>query len=210
MHGPDPDDPHPMRGFPQICYIRNTVDNPQIQVGEYSYYDDPEDSEGFERNVLYLFPFIGDRLIIGRYCAIARGATFVMNGANHRMSGFSTYPFNIFGNGWERTTPLPEELPYKGDTVIGNDVWIGYQAMLMPGVKVGDGAIVAARSVVSADVPAYAIVGGNPARVLRMRYPPDQVERLLRIAWWEWDAAKVSRNLELIVGGDLDALEAAQ
>ncbi|SFK81886.1 CatB-related O-acetyltransferase [Lysobacter sp. cf310] len=209
MHGPDPSDPHPMRGFPQICYIRNTVDNPQIQVGEYSYYDDPEDSEGFARNVLYLFPFIGDRLIIGRYCAIARGATFVMNGANHRMSGFSTYPFNIFGNGWERSTPLPEELPYKGDTVVGNDVWIGYQAMLMPGVRVGDGAIVAARSVVSADVPPYAIVGGNPARVLRMRYEPAQIERLLRIAWWDWDAAKVSRNLELIVGADLDALEAA-
>ncbi|KRD74905.1 Vat family streptogramin A O-acetyltransferase [Lysobacter sp. Root983] len=210
MHGPDPNDPHPMRGFPQICYIRNTVDNPQIQVGEYSYYDDPEDSEGFARNVLYLFPFIGDRLIIGRYCAIARGATFVMNGANHRMSGFSTYPFNIFGNGWERSTPLPEELPYKGDTVVGNDVWIGYQAMLMPGVRVGDGAIIAARSVVSADVPPYAIVGGNPARVLRMRYEPAQIERLLRIAWWDWDADQVSRNLELIVGADLDALEAAQ
>ncbi|KRA19934.1 Vat family streptogramin A O-acetyltransferase [Lysobacter sp. Root604] len=210
MHGPDPNDPHPMRGFPQICYIRNTVDNPQIQVGEYSYYDDPEDSEGFARNVLYLFPFIGDRLIIGRYCAIARGATFVMNGANHRMSGFSTYPFNIFGNGWERSTPLPDELPYKGDTVVGNDVWIGYQAMLMPGVRVGDGAIIAARSVVSADVPAYAIVGGNPARVLRMRYEPAQIERLLRIAWWDWDADQVSRNLELIVGADLDALEAAQ
>lgn len=209
MHGPDPSDPHPMRGFPQICYIRNTVDNPQIQVGEYSYYDDPEDSEGFARNVLYLFPFIGDRLIIGRYCAIARGATFVMNGANHRMSGFSTYPFNIFGNGWERSTPLPQELPYKGDTVVGNDVWIGYEAMLMPGVRVGDGAIVAARSVVSADVPAYAIVAGNPARVVRMRYDETQVQRLLRIAWWDWDADKVSRNLELIVGGDLDALEAA-
>ena len=209
MHGPDPSDPHPMRGFPQICYIRNTVDNPQIQVGEYSYYDDPEDSEGFARNVLYLFPFIGDRLIIGRYCAIARGATFVMNGANHRMSGFSTYPFNIFGNGWERSTPLPQELPYKGDTVVGNDVWIGYEAMLMPGVRVGDGAIVAARSVVSADVPAYAIVAGNPARVVRMRYDETQVQRLLRIAWWDWDADKVSRNLELIVGADLDALEAA-
>lgn len=209
MHGPDPSDPHPMRGFPQICYIRNTVDNPQIQVGEYSYYDDPEDSEGFARNVLYLFPFIGDRLIIGRYCAIARGATFVTNGANHRMSGFSTYPFNIFGNGWERSTPLPQELPYKGDTVVGNDVWIGYEAMLMPGVRVGDGAIVAARSVVSADVPAYAIVAGNPARVVRMRYDETQVQRLLRIAWWDWDADKVSRNLELIVGGDLDALEAA-
>lgn len=210
MHGPDPNDPHPMRGFPQICYIRNTIDNPQIQVGEYSYYDDPEDSEGFARNVLYLFPFIGDRLIIGRYCAIARGATFVMNGANHRMSGFSTYPFNIFGNGWERSTPLPQELPYKGDTVVGNDVWIGYEAMLMPGVRVGDGAIIAARSVVSADVPGYAIVGGNPARVLRMRYDDAQIERLLRIAWWDWDADKVSRHLELIVGADLDALEAAQ
>ncbi len=210
MHGPDPNDPHPMRGFPQICYIRNTIDNPQIQIGEYSYYDDPEDSEGFARNVLYLFPFIGDRLIIGRYCAIARGATFVMNGANHRMSGFSTYPFNIFGNGWERSTPLPQELPYKGDTVVGNDVWIGYEAMLMPGVRVGDGAIIAARSVVSADVPAYAIVGGNPARVLRMRYDDAQIERLLRIAWWDWDADKVSRHLELIVGADLDALEAAQ
>lgn len=209
MHGPDPNDPHPMRGFPQICYIRNTVDNPQIQVGEYSYYDDPEDSEGFARNVLYLFPFIGDRLIIGRYCAIARGATFVMNGANHRMSGFSTYPFNIFGNGWERSTPLPQELPYKGDTVVGNDVWIGYEAMLMPGVRVGDGAIVAARSVVSSDVPAYAIVAGNPARVVRMRYDETQVQRLLRIAWWDWDADKVSGNLELIVGADLDALEAA-
>lgn len=209
MHGPDPSDPHPMRGFPQICYIRNIIDNPQIQVGEYSYYDDPEDSEGFARNVLYLFPFIGDRLIIGRYCAIARGATFVMNGANHRMSGFSTYPFNIFGNGWERSTPLPQELPYKGDTVVGNDVWIGYEAMLMPGVRVGDGAIVAARSVVSADVPAYAIVAGNPARVVRMRYDETQVQRLLRIAWWDWDADKVSRNLELIVGADLDALEAA-
>jgi virginiamycin A acetyltransferase len=209
MHGPDPSDPHPMRGFPQICYIRNTVDNPQIQVGEYSYYDDPEDSEGFARNVLYLFPFIGDRLIIGRYCAIARGATFVMNGANHRMSGFSTYPFNIFGNGWERSTPLPQELPYKGDTVVGNDVWIGYEAMLMPGVRVGDGAIVAARSVVGSDVPAYAIVAGNPARVVRMRYDEAQVQRLQRIAWWNWDADKVSRNLELIVGADLDALEAA-
>lgn len=209
MHGPDPSDPHPMRGFPQICYIRNTVDNPQIQVGEYSYYDDPEDSEGFARNVLYLFPFIGDRLIIGRYCAIARGATFVMNGANHRMSGFSTYPFNIFGNGWERSTPLPQELPYKGDTVVGNDVWIGYEAMLMPGVRVGDGAIVAARSVVGSNVPAYAIVAGNPARVVRMRYDEAQVQRLQRIAWWNWDADKVSRNLELIVGADLDALEAA-
>lgn len=209
MAGPDPRDPHPMRGFAQICYIRNTVANPQIEVGEYTYYDDPEDSEGFERNVLYLFPFVGDRLVIGRYCAIARGVKFVMNGANHKLSGFSTYPFNIFSPDWARVTPLPEELPFKGDTVVEHDVWLGYEALVMPGVRIGSGAIVAARAVVTADVPPYAVVGGNPARVLKMRYDEDRVARLLRIAWWHWDADKVTRNLEHIVGTDLDALEQA-
>jgi virginiamycin A acetyltransferase len=207
--GPDPNDPHPMRGFPQICYIRNTVRNPQIQIGEYTYYDDPENSEDFERNVLYLFPFVGDRLVIGRYCAIARGVKFIMNGANHRMHGFSTYPFNIFSDDWARVTPLPEELPFKGDTVVGHDVWIGYEALVMPGVTIGHGAIVAARSVVTGDVPPYAIVGGNPARVLKSRYDEATVARLLRIAWWDWDAARVTRHLEQIVGTDLEALEAA-
>lgn len=209
MHGPDPADPHPLRGFPQVCYIRNTIDNPQIEVGEYTYYDDPGNSRDFERNVLYLFPFIGDRLVIGRYCAIARGVKFIMNGANHRMSGFSTYPFNIFSDDWARVTPLPEELPYKGDTVVGHDVWLGFEALVMPGVTIGHGAIVASRSVVVADVPPYAIVGGNPARVLRMRFDPDTIARLLALAWWDWDAARVTRHLELIVGADIAALEAA-
>jgi virginiamycin A acetyltransferase len=209
MSGPDPLNPHPMPGFPQIAYLRNIVHNPQIEIGEYTYYDDPVDTGNFERNVLYLFPFVGDRLVIGRYGAIARGVTFVMNGANHKLSGFSTYPFNIFGGEWARVTPLPEELPLKGDTVVGHDVWLGYEALVMPGVSIGSGAIVAARSVVTADVPPYAIVGGNPARVLRMRYDDATIERLLRIAWWDWDAAKVTRHLERIVGTDLDALEAA-
>ena len=207
--GPDPADPHPMKGFPQVCYIRNTVRNPQIVVGDYTYYDDPEDSEGFERNVLYLFPFIGDRLVIGRYCQIARGVRFIMNGANHAMGGFSTYPFHIFGGGWERAAPAPEALPFKGDTVVGNDVWLGYEATVMPGVRIGDGAIVASRSVVTGDVAPYTVVGGNPAKPLRRRFPDEVVEALLEIRWWEWDAVRVTRHLEAIVSADLDALRAA-
>ena len=164
MYGANPKDKHPMKGFPQICFIQNTVSNPNILIGDYTYYDDPEDSENFERNVLYHFPFVGDRLIIGKFCALARGVKFIMNGANHKMDGFSTYPFQIFGNGWETTEPQPDELPYKGDTVIGNDVWIGYEAVIMPGVRVGDGAIIAAKSVAASNVLPYTIVGGNPGR----------------------------------------------
>lgn len=208
MNGPDPTDPHPMDGFPQVCFIRNTVKNPAIIVGEYTYYDDPEDSEGFERNVLYHYPFLGDRLVIGKFCAIARGATFVMNGANHRMSGISTYPFQIFGKGWESVMPEAGDLPFKGDTVIGNDVWIGYQALVMPGVRIGNGAIVSARAVVASDVPAYTIVGGNPARPIRQRFAPDTVARLEALAWWDWPVDAITRHLGLIVAADVDALAA--
>lgn len=210
MPHPAATNPHPMAGFPQICFIANTVKNPQIEIGAYTYYDDPEDSEDFERNVLYLFPFVGDRLIIGRFCAIARGVRFIMNGANHKMSGFSTYPFNIFGGGWERVTPEMSEYPNRGDTVVGNDVWLGYQALVMPGVHIGDGAIVASRSVVTSDVPPYTIVGGNPARSLKRRFPDDVVAGLLEIRWWDWDVEKITRNLEAIVGADLERLGAAQ
>lgn len=209
MYGPDPANAHPMPGFPQVCYIRNTVQNPNIIIGDYTYYDDPEDAENFERNVLYHFPFIGDRLVIGRFCALARGVKFIMNGANHALDGFSTYPFYIFGGGWEAATPAPEGFPYKGDTVIGNDVWIGYDSLIMPGVKIGNGAIVAARSVVTAEVPAYAIVGGNPARVLRQRFSPEVVAALEQIAWWDWPVARISAHLPAIMGADLDALRAA-
>ncbi|MGL5154748.1 MAG: CatB-related O-acetyltransferase, partial [Aeromonas veronii] len=154
-------------------------------------------------------PFIGDKLIIGKFCAIARGVKFIMNGANHQTSGFSTYPFFIFGNGWEHAAPAPGSLPYKGDTVIGNDVWIGYDALIMPGVKVGNGAIIAARSVVTGDVPAYALVGGNPAKVIRYRFDDDTIARLNAIAWWDWPVEQISRNLPLISGGEIAALEAA-
>jgi len=206
MFGPDPKNKHPMAGFPQVCFIKNTVDNPKIIIGDYTYYDDPEDSENFERNVLYHFPFIGDKLIIGKFCALARGVKFIMNGANHKISGISTYPFYIFGQGWENVMPATEELPYKGDTEIGNDVWIGYEALFMPGVKIGHGAIISSRSVVTGDVPAYAIVGGNPAKVIRYRFDAETIAKLEDIAWWNWPVEKISRNLSLIVSGDIDAL----
>lgn len=206
MHGADPKDKHPMKGFPQVCFIQNTVSNPNIIIGDYTYYDDPEDSEDFERNVLYHFPFIGDRLIIGKFCALARDVKFIMNGANHKLDGFSTYPFGIFGNGWEKVTPEIEELPYKGDTMIGNDVWIGYEAVMMPGVQVGDGAIIAAKSVVVSDVLPYMIVGGNPAKRIRQRFEDDTIQALLEVAWWNWDIEKITRNLEKIVAADIEAL----
>lgn len=208
MDYPDPNVVHPMAGFPQVCFIKNTVTHPNISVGDYTYYDDPVDSEDFERNVLYHFPFVGDKLIIGKFCALSRGIRFIMNGANHKMSGFSTYPFEIFGKDWQRVTPQGHEYLYKGDTVIGNDVWMGYEAVIMPGIQIGDGAIVAAQSVVTKDVPPYTIVGGNPARVIRQRFPDEVVQALLDIAWWNWDVEKITANLEQIVDADLAALQA--
>ncbi|MGQ4878535.1 Vat family streptogramin A O-acetyltransferase [Billgrantia sp. LNSP4103-1] len=203
VHGPDPTTQHPIAGFPQVCFIKNVVKNPNIVIGDYTYYDDPEDSENFERNVLYHYPFIGDKLIIGKFCAIARGVKFIMNGANHKLSGISTYPFQIFGNGWEKVMPEMHELPYKGDTVVGHDVWIGYDALIMPGVQIGNGAIVSSRSVVVNDVAPYTVVGGNPARPIKQRFSSEVVETLQSIAWWDWPVDKITRNLSLIVANDV-------
>lgn len=207
MQGPSPDNKHPMEGFPQVCFIKNTIDNPNIIVGDYTYYDDPVDSENFERNVLYHFPFIGDKLIIGKFCAIARDVKFIMNGANHKMSGITTYPFQIFGNGWEKVMPEMQELPYKGDTVIGNDVWIGYDSLIMPGINIGNGAIISARSVVVNDVAPYTIVGGNPAKPIRPRFKPEVVDWLNSVAWWNWPIDKITRNLHVLVSDDFDELK---
>lgn len=190
-----------------MCFIKNTVQNPNIVIGDYTYYDDPDDSENFERNVLYHFPFIGDKLVIGKFCAIARGVKFIMNGANHKLSGVSTYPFQIFGNGWEKVMPTPGDLPIKGDTVVGNDVWIGYEALIMPGVKIGNGAIISSRSVVVSDVPSYTIVGGNPAKPIKQRFSPEAVATLNKIAWWDWPIEKITEHLEQIVSGDIGTLQ---
>jgi virginiamycin A acetyltransferase len=210
MNGPSPREIHPMKGFPQVCFIKNTVSNPQIIIGDYTYYDDPAGSENFERNVLYLYPFMGDKLIIGKFCAIARDVKFIMNGANHKLNCISTYPFSIFGNGWERVTPGIEDLPFKGDTVVGNDVWIGYDSLIMPGVKIGHGAIIAARSVVVSDVAPYTIVGGNPAKTIKTRFSEETINMLLEIKWWDWDIEKITRNLEIITSANALALKKAK
>lgn len=202
---PDPMTRRPIPGWKGTAFLKAIVDDPRVEVGEYSYYDDSRGPEHFlARCVRYHFPFIGDRLIIGRFVAIAQGAQFIMNGGNHPMNGLSTYPFEMFG-----VVPSPQEGPHKGDTRIGNDVWIGREAVIMPGVTVGDGAIVGTRAVVSRDVPPYAIAVGNPARVVKKRFDDETIARLLAIRWWDWSADTISRNIDLIRGADLAALEAA-
>ncbi|KZN48427.1 Vat family streptogramin A O-acetyltransferase [Pseudoalteromonas luteoviolacea] len=210
MTGPNPNNKHPLAGFPQVGFLKNFITSDNINVGDFTYYDDPEGPENFEKNVLYHFDFIGDKLNIGKYCAIATGVKFIMNGANHKMSGFSTYPFQIFGHGWEKVMPKDGELPFKGDTEIGNDVWIGYESTIMPGVKIGNGAIIASKSVVTQDVPPYSIVGGNPAKVIKMRFEQDVIDMLQDIAWWNWPVEKVTEHLDAIVGYDLETLKRAK
>lgn len=203
MYGPNPNAVHPNENIPSVCYIKNTITRPNIIVGEYTYYDDPADSEHFERHVTHHYDFLGDKLIIGKFCAIAKGIEFVMNGANHRMNSVSTYPFNIMGGGWEKCTPKLDELPLKGDTVVGNDVWIGQNVTVMPGVRIGDGAIIGANSTVAKDIPPYAVAVGNPCRVVKMRFDEETVEYLLKLKWWDWDAEKIFENLEALTSADI-------
>jgi len=207
--GPDPATVHPMTEQPRVMFLKNVVTRPNLVVGDYTYYDDPRGPAAFEENVLYHYAFVGDRLVIGRFCAIATGVKFIMNGANHKLDGVSTFPFPIMGGGWEEALPLLMNQPHRGDTIVGNDVWLGYDALVLPGVKIGDGAIVATRAVVTKDVPPYAVVAGNPARAVRMRFADDVIARLLRLAWWNWSAEKITRNVRLIMSADVEALERA-
>jgi len=206
---PDPRTLHPIPGWKGTAFLKAVVDHPLIEVGDYSYYDDSRGPEHFVgRCVRYHFDFIGDRLIIGKFVAIAQAAQFIMNGANHPMGGFSTYPFQMFGfEGAPEMTP--DRLGLRGDTVIGNDVWIGREAVIMPGVTIGDGAIIGTRAQVSRDVPAYAVVVGNPGQIVKMRFPAETIAELLAIRWWDWDAETISRNLGAIAGANIDALRAA-
>lgn len=203
MLGPDPNAIHPNPNIPSVCYIKNTITRPTIIVGDYTYYDDPVDSEHFENHVTHHYDFNGDRLIIGKFCAIAKGVEFIMNGANHPMNGVTTYPFYIMGGGWEKSTPRMDDLPLKGDTVVGSDVWIGQNVTILPGVHIGDGAIIGADSVVAKDIPAYSVAVGNPCRVVKKRFDDELTEYLLNLKWWDWPAEKIFRNLEALTGGDL-------
>ncbi|MCK0169347.1 CatB-related O-acetyltransferase [Jannaschia sp. S6380] len=183
-----------------------------VTVGAYSYYDDRDGARDFfDRNVMHHYDFTGDHLTIGPFCALAHGVRIFMNGGTHAMDGFSTFPFNIFGHGWEKGfDPESWNTGHKGDTVIGADVWIGDHAVLMPGVTIGAGAIIAAHAVVTGDVPAYAVAAGNPARIIRIRFDAETVARLLEIAWWDWDSERITRNLDAIRGADLSRLESAR
>ena len=205
--GPNPDDIFPNKKIPSICFIKNVIKNPNIIVGEYTYYDDKDGAERFEEHVTHHYDFIGDKLIIGKFCAIAKGIEFIMNGANHRMNSISTYPFNIMGNGWEEFSPAFNELPYKGDTVIGNDVWIGQNVTILPGVHVGDGAIIGANSVVASDIPPYTVAVGNPCRVIKKRFDDDLIEYLLKIKWWDWPSDKIFKNMKALCSGDLTLIK---
>lgn len=205
--GPNPNSIYPNENIKQICYIKNVIKNPNIQVGDYTYYDDVNGSEEFEKNVKHHYDFLGDKLIIGKFCAIAKGIEFIMNGANHRMGSVTTYPFNIMGNGWEKATPTLDDLPFKGDTIVGNDVWIGQDVTVMPGIHIGDGAIIAAKSVVTKDVPPYHIVGGNPAKIIRKRFDESLIQYLLDLKWWDWSAEKIFNNLEIICSSDVEKIK---
>lgn len=211
MHGPSPDTLYPLAGYPRTFFLKNFITRPNIEIGDYTYYDQLDGGERFEENnVLYHMEFLGDKLVIGKFCAIASGVRFIMNGANHAMDGFSTYPFNIFGNGWEEGfDPESWTNASRGDTTIGNDVWIGMDATIMPGVTIGDGAIIATGSTVTSDTAPYSIVGGNPARTIKQRFDDATIAALLEIRWWDWSPTKITENLGAIRGADLDVLAKA-
>lgn len=206
MPAPDKNLKHPLKHYNRLCFLKNIIDNPNIIIGDYTYYDDFEDVNNFKRNVKYHFDFVGDKLIIGKFCMIASDVCFIMNGANHLSLSISSYPFAIFGDDWAGAMD-GKSYPSKGNTVIGNDVWIGYKATIMPGISIGDGCIIAAHAVVTRDVPPYTIVGGNPAEVIKKRFSPAEIERLLSLQWWDWDIDTISANVHLLTGEDIDALD---
>ncbi|MCJ8056629.1 CatB-related O-acetyltransferase [Shinella curvata] len=193
------------RVYTDTVYLKNVIDHPRIEVGDFSYFTH---SGAPQETAQILAPYLGhgcrERLVIGKFVQIARGSYFITSSANHPMTGFTTYPFRVF---------KPETFGYKDlpvrDTVVGHDVWIGHNAAIMPGVRIGAGAIVAAASVVARDVPPYAVVGGNPAAVIRMRFPADVINDLLDIAWWDWSIEKIEANLTSLSNGDLAALKIA-
>jgi len=209
---PDPDTRFPIEGDRQTGFLKNFITQPFIEVGDYTYYNDPDGPARFESKcVLQHFDLLADRLVIGRFCALAAGVRFFMSGANHPTDVFSGYPFDEFGGAW-RDGFDPDDLLRlaRGDLVIGNDVWLGNGATVMPGIRIGDGAVVAAGAVVTRDVPAYAVVAGNPARLVRFRFYETTIDTLKQIAWWDWSADKITRNLGIIRSADLAALEAAR
>tara|TARA_B100001079_G_scaffold249220_1_gene239796 strand:- start:40 stop:663 length:624 start_codon:yes stop_codon:yes gene_type:complete len=205
MIGPDKNIKFPLENYDRLCFLKNVVKNPNIIVGDYTYYDDFENIENFEKNVKYHFNFVDDKLIIGKFCMIASDVKFIMNGANHLTDSLSTYPFAIFGKGWENAMD-GKNYPKKGNINIGNDVWIGYNATIMAGVTIGDGAIIATNSTITKDVEPYTIVGGNPAKEIKKRFSKEVITTLLELQWWNWDINKITRNIQHLTGSEIDKI----
>ena len=200
---PDPNTVHPIAGYEREIYVKPTLQNPNILVGDFTYIADSD----FESHVTHHYPWNGDRLIIGKFCQIAAGVEFVMNGANHQMNAVSTFPFYTL-EGWNMEAPAMVDLPLKGDTVIGCDVWIGQNAVILPGVHIGDGAIIGANSVVGSDVAPYSIVAGNPARELRKRFDDELIDLMLRFRWWDKPIAEIDTLIPLLTCSDLEKVKA--
>ena len=211
---PDKDAAFPNPRIPSLCYIKNVVKNPRIIVGDYTYYDDIDGADKFENHVTHFYEFIGDRLIIGNFCAIARGVTFIMNGANHRMDCATTYPFYIMGGDWGGAiAPIMNELPLKGDTVIGNDVWIGQNVSavpnvtVMPGVHIGNGAIIGTNATVASHIPPYCIAVGNPAKVIRKRFDEETIDLLEQLCWWDRPIEEIDTLMRILTTSDREAMK---
>ena len=208
---PDPNVIFPNQ-YGTTCFLKNVVKAPNISIGDYTYYDCPEgDPTRFEQdNILFNYPEFGDRLIIGKFCALAQGTTFIMGPANHRIGSATTYPFNVFGGAWTEATPdHMSQLPRKGDTVLGNDVWLGRECVVMPGVKIGDGAIVAAYSVVTRDIAPYTVAGGNPARFIKNRFDDELTGLLMRLKWWDLPPEELVAWLPVLCDENLEHLRSA-
>lgn len=199
---PNPNIIFPIPNIKTLTYIRPTITNPNIIIGDFTYFADTD----FEKHVTHHYDFIGDKLIIGKFCQIAAGVEFVMNGANHQMSGVSTYPFYIFGT-WEQSIPQQKDMPLKGDTVIGNDVWIGQNSTILPGVHIGDGAIIGLNSVVAKDVPPYTIFAGNPAKFIRKRFDDELIDLLLKLKWWEKSVEEINNLIPILSSRNLESVK---
>ena len=198
---------YPRKGDTQTVYLNTAVKDPSIVVGDYTIYNDfiSDPRQFAQNNVLYHYPINHERLIIGKFCSIACGVKFLFNCANHTLKSLSTYTFPLFYEDWElEKSNVASAWDNKGDIVIGNDVWIGFEAVILAGVKIGDGAIIGTRAVVTKDVPPYSIVGGIPAKVIRKRYSPDIIEQLLSLRWWDWTKDKIKRNLPFIMAGNIE------
>lgn len=200
---PSPDKLFPIDNVGSVTFVKPQIKNPNITVGEYTYFSDTD----FESHVTHHYEFIGDKLIIGKFCQIGAGVEFIMNGANHQMNAVSTYPFFIFG-GWDADAPINGNLPLKGDTVVGNDVWFGQNVTVLPGVHIGDGAIIGLNSTVTRDVPPYTIVAGNPARIIRKRFDDELIELLEKFCWWDKPYDEINRLIPLLTCADTESVKA--